>query len=114
MNGYQSYLKRTPKIIELEVMTARKLGYNLGIKLVRGAYMNEERQVAKEQGYESPVQDTIDDTHASYNRNLKHVIENLEGDDCLFVASHNNDSVELAKNMMSARPGLKEKNVRFG
>ncbi len=77
MNGYQCYLKRTTKIIELEVATARKLNYNLGIKLIRGAYMNEERQVAKEMGYESPVHDSIEETHACYNKCATHIIENL-------------------------------------
>jgi len=47
MNGYQCYLKRITSTIELEVATAKKLGYNLGIKLIRGAYMNEERKLAQ-------------------------------------------------------------------
>jgi hypothetical protein len=29
-----------------EVATSKILGYNLGIKLIRGAYMNEERELA--------------------------------------------------------------------
>jgi proline dehydrogenase len=44
-----------PQIIKYEVAASKKLGYNLGIKLIRGAYMNEERQLAKEMGYESPI-----------------------------------------------------------
>jgi len=47
----------------------------LGIKLIRGAYMNEERELAN--GKESPVWDTIEDTHASYNNCLKTIISNL-------------------------------------
>lgn len=47
----------------LEIQTAKKLGYNLGIKLIRGAYMNEERRLAKANNYESPVWDTIEQTH---------------------------------------------------
>ncbi len=46
MNGFQNYLKVTAKKIPLEIQTSKKLGYNLGIKLIRGAYMNEERRVA--------------------------------------------------------------------
>lgn len=37
----------------LELETAKILGYNLGIKLVRGAYMNEERSIAKDA--QSPI-----------------------------------------------------------
>lgn len=36
------------KVIPLEIETARALNYNLGIKFIRGAYMNEERKIAKE------------------------------------------------------------------
>lgn len=49
--------------VPLEIESSRRLGFNLGVKLIRGAYMNEERKVAKAQGYESPVHETIEDTH---------------------------------------------------
>lgn len=74
MNGYQCYLKRMQHLVPLEVATAKKLGYNMGLKLVRGAYMNEERDLAQKYGYESPVWDTIDETHKCYNDNVDHVI----------------------------------------
>jgi hypothetical protein len=31
------------KVVPLEIAASEKLGFNLGIKLIRGAYMNEER-----------------------------------------------------------------------
>jgi len=46
MNGYQCYLKRMEDVIPMEVHASSTYGYNLGIKLIRGAYMNEERQLA--------------------------------------------------------------------
>ena len=48
INGFQQYLKRMERQVPLEIECAKKLGYNLGIKLIRGAYMNEERRLAKE------------------------------------------------------------------
>ena len=48
MNGFQQYLKRMERQVPLEIEAAKKLGFNLGIKLIRGAYMNEERRLAKE------------------------------------------------------------------
>ena len=33
--------------VPLEIECSKRLGYNLGIKLIRGAYMNEERTLAK-------------------------------------------------------------------
>ena len=46
-------------LIPDEISASKALGYNLGIKLVRGAYMIEERTVAAERGVESPVWDNI-------------------------------------------------------
>ena len=48
MNGYQCYLKRMASTIPMEVRASQEAGYNLGIKLIRGAYMNEERELAQE------------------------------------------------------------------
>ena len=42
-----------------------------GAKTVRGAYMHVERARAAEMGYDSPIQDTIEQTHANYNRHAR-------------------------------------------
>lgn len=47
MNGYQNYLKRVAKTLPLEIQAAKLTGYNIGVKLIRGAYMNEERRIAQ-------------------------------------------------------------------
>lgn len=46
MNGYQNYLKRMAGVLPMEVKASKEIGFNLGIKMVRGAYMNEERHIA--------------------------------------------------------------------
>jgi len=46
MNGYQCYLKRMKNVIPMEVRASKEFDFNLGIKLIRGAYMNEERELA--------------------------------------------------------------------
>ena len=89
MNGYQCYLKRMATTIPMEVRASKEAGYNIGIKLIRGAYMNEERALAEEQGHESPVWDTIEGTHNCYNGNMTHIIQEMTDTDMLFVASHN-------------------------
>jgi len=83
-----------------EVATSKILGYNLGIKLIRGAYMNEERALAAEQGYESPIWDTLEDTHECYNESMAYIIDNLKENSMLFIASHNADSVNIAKELI--------------
>lgn len=70
MNGYQCYLKRMEQVIRNEVQTSKILGYNLGVKLIRGAYMSEERALALENNYESPVWETMEDTHKCYDSNV--------------------------------------------
>ena len=113
MNGYQCYLKRMREVIKHEVEASKVLGYNLGVKLIRGAYMNEERDLATKNNYESPVWDTIDDTHSCYNDCMTHVIENLPENSMLFIASHNIDSVEVAKNLIREKK-FDDHRVRFG
>jgi hypothetical protein len=48
LNGYQCYLKRMAQTLRDEVATSKILGFNLGVKLIRGAYMLEERALAAE------------------------------------------------------------------
>jgi len=48
MNGFQCYLKRMTETLRNEVASSKALGFNLGVKLIRGAYMNEERALAAE------------------------------------------------------------------
>lgn len=114
MNGYQCYLKRIGKVIPIEVKSSQAFNYNLGIKLIRGAYMNEERDLAAKLGNESPVWDTIEETHACYNNNVSHLISNMKIDDMVFVASHNIETVALATEL-TQKFGFKEtERVRFG
>ena len=113
MNGYQCYLKRMTNVIPMEVRASQALGYNLGLKLIRGAYMNEEREISAEKGTESPVWDTIDGTHKCYNAAVSHVIEQMKPEDMLFVASHNQDSVTLAKDLVNKRDMKDLERVRF-
>jgi len=75
--------------------------------------MSEERALAATQGVPSPVWDTLEDTHACYNVALDHVLNNLDEKSILFIASHNADSVEIAKNLMNSL-NIKDDRVRFG
>lgn len=113
MNGYQCYLKRMPHVIPMEVETSKRMGYNLGLKLIRGAYLTEERELADKLGVESPVHDTLEDTHNSYNSCLKEAVSNVGERGLVFIACHNKDSIEIAKQMMQER-GLSKERVRFG
>jgi len=112
MNGYQQYLKRMKEIIPFEVATSQMMGYNLGIKLIRGAYMSEERNLAKENHYESPIWDSLEETHQCYNDNLEHIMENLTKDSMLLMACHNTDSIDVAQAKIQEL-GISDNRVRF-
>jgi len=113
LNGYQCYLKRMKGVIEHEVQAAEKLGYNLTLKLIRGAYLSEERELAEKFGVESPVHDTLENTHNCYNDCLKLAIQNSNSKSVIFLASHNQDSIELAKSLIYGK-GINDYRVRFG
>ena len=63
--------------IPMEVEASKQFGFNLGIKLIRGAYMMEEREIADKKGVESPVWDDIDATHNCYNSNMEYLIRHM-------------------------------------
>ena len=64
----QCYLKDAAARIETDMQRASAEGWRFGAKTVRGAYMVVERARAAERGYDSPIWDTLQETHDSYNR----------------------------------------------
>lgn len=93
---------------------AKKEGFSLGIKIVRGAYMEKERERAKEIGYPSPICDTKEATDENFDKTLTYILNNLE-DMSLFVGTHNEFSSYLAMNLMNELKILKNDNrVWFG
>lgn len=114
MNGYQCYLKRMDQVLPMEIFASQNLNYNLGLKLVRGAYMNEERSLAHDEGRESPVWDTIEDTHRCYNTNMERALTQMKPTDMVFIASHNQDTCTLVKSILEKNSPEKHKRVKFG
>ncbi|XP_049553723.1 proline dehydrogenase 1, mitochondrial isoform X3 [Orcinus orca] len=96
-NTYQCYLKDTYDNVTLDVELARREGWCFGAKLVRGAYMAQERARALEIGYEDPINPTYEATNAMYHRCLNYVLEELKHNAraAVMVASHNEDTVRF-------------------
>lgn len=78
---------------------AKKEGFSLGIKIVRGAYMEKERERAEEKGYPSPICDTKEATDDNFNKTMTYILNNL-GDMSLFIGTHNENSCYLAMVLM--------------
>jgi proline dehydrogenase len=104
--------------IKRDVERAERYNYHFGAKLVRGAYMESERALAKKLQYASPIHDTIDETHRCYNDSVNFLLrQSLKTNKKLEVmcATHNQESIEKALQIMDEL-GISRQDgtVRFG
>lgn len=89
----QTYLKDAKERLIISANAAEKMGVPMGFKLVRGAYMSSERQLASSLGVESPIHNTIDQTHACFNDCTSFMLEKIaSGSGAVIIATHNMDS----------------------
>jgi len=111
-NTYQCYLKDSATRLEQDLTRADRLGYHFGAKMVRGAYMESERAMADRFGYESPIHDTPEETHESYNSSIRRVLQYSKTSDPsveVMLASHNQESIQLAVQAMNELDVHREK-----
>lgn len=110
---YQCYLKRTNKQLKQDLERSKREGWVLAAKLVRGAYMVSERELALEKGYPSPIHDSIEETHKCYDQNVESLIKDPHAH--VMIASHNQDSCYKACELMVENNMDKKKGgVYFG
>ncbi len=77
-NTYQLYRHEMLANLKKAFQRAATHSYFLGAKLVRGAYMEKERERAEEQGYPDPIQPNKEATDADYNTALRYCINNKQ------------------------------------
>jgi proline dehydrogenase len=109
-NTYQLY--KTEALINLHHAYQSALGNNyfLGAKVVRGAYMEKERERAEKSGYPSPIHATKEATDTAFNNALLFCINNIERISFM-CGSHNEFSnAYLAKLMF--KKGIKRNDAR--
>lgn len=102
LNTFQMYRHDRLDYLIKSHEKARKEGYLLGAKLVRGAYMVKENNRAKERGYPTPIQPSLEATHADYNTAVKFCLDNVETIGCC-LGTHNEYSIRLATELMRDR-----------
>lgn len=98
-NTYQMY--RHDKLADMKAdhLIARETGFILGVKMVRGAYMEKERKRAQEMGYPSPIQPDKAASDKDYNASLVYCVENIK--EIGFVAgTHNEESSRLLAELL--------------
>jgi proline dehydrogenase len=120
-NTYQCYLKDVPDRLRIDVQRSERFSYHFGAKLVRGAYMESEREFAKEMGVPSPVHESIQDTHECYNNAVEFLLEYSASHSEtkvgveLMLATHNQESIEKAiDNMNKYGIDRRDATVSFG
>lgn len=101
-NTIQLYRKDRLQYLKESRRRAKLDGYIFAVKLVRGAYMEKERERAAEMGYPSPIHETKTDTDHDYNAAIEYCMRHFK--DMAFVAgTHNEQSTRyLAKLMFEA------------
>lgn len=78
---------------------AKKKGFKIGMKLVRGAYMEKERERAQKMNYTDPICSDKKATDDNYNAVLRYMFDNLE-DMAIFNGTHNEESSYLMKELI--------------
>lgn len=81
---------------------AQKEAYILGFKIVRGAYMEKERERAEEKGYASPINPTKEATDQLYDAALEFILDRIDTI-LLFAGTHNEKSSEMVLSTIEKR-----------
>ena len=90
---------------------ARKQGFRIGIKAVRGAYMEKEAHRAEEKGLPNPICASKQATDQNFDLGIQFMMENLDVFD-IFCGSHNENSSLLLTQLMKEK-GLKKNDPRI-
>ena len=93
---------------------ALKEGFKIGIKVVRGAYLEKENDRAEEMGYPTPMCPSKEATDANFDDCISYILENIETIS-LFSGTHNEEScykqIELMEKLGIAKD---DERVGFG
>lgn len=99
-NTYQMYRKDMLTNLKKAVEEARAKNYYVGAKLVRGAYIEKERERAAKLGYPDPMQPDKASTDRDYDAGLEFCIQNKDRVS-LCAGSHNENSAKFLTKLMN-------------
>nr|CAH7756082.1 unnamed protein product [Callosobruchus chinensis] len=103
-NTYQCYLRNALSEVTTDLEQAKRQNFYFGAKLVRGAYLEQERARAAAMGYPDPTNPNFEATTEMYHNTLSECLRRIKefkvkGEDkkiAIMVASHNEDTVRFA------------------
>ena len=84
------------------VQKSKEKGYILGVKLVRGAYLEKENDRAEEKGYPTPMQPNKPATDKDYNEALRLCFQHIDHV-AICAGTHNDESCLLAAELMAEK-----------
>jgi len=89
-------------------------GFYIGMKLVRGAYMEKENERAKEMDYPTPICASKEATDINYDAAVKYMVDHIDTMS-IFEGTHNEESTEFLMNLMEEK-GIKviDNRIWFG
>ena len=110
---YQCYKIHTLKNIEENYKISLSNNYKLGVKLVRGAYMEKERSRAKEFNYSSPIHVFKKETDNEFDNSIEYCINKIDHIS-LWIGSHNEIScIKLMELLNSKKLSKNDERVWF-
>jgi proline dehydrogenase len=101
-NTLQMYRHDRIDFLNKAILKSKEKGFHYGIKLVRGAYMEKERDRAEKLNYPSPIQKDKIHTDEDYNKALEIIIQNIETL-ALCAGTHNENSSQLLANLIDQK-----------
>jgi proline dehydrogenase len=101
-NTIQLYRHDRLHFLNLSYKIAQEKDFILGVKLVRGAYMEKERARAAYKATASPIQANKEDTDRDFNAAAEFCINRIEKIACI-IASHNEASNLYAVQLMEEK-----------
>ena len=110
-NTYQMYRRGMMRNLKDAHHNAVAGRYYLGVKLVRGAYMEKEAKRALKNGYPNPIQPTKEDTDRAFDEAVRFCINNKQRV-FLVNGTHNELSSLILAELMSLH-GVKPNDERF-
>jgi proline dehydrogenase len=101
-NTLQMYRTRRLEYLKNCILQAKSKGYKPGFKIVRGAYMEKERDRAGQLNIPSPIQTDKQSTDQDYNSALKEIVDNIDFVG-LCCGTHNEQSSLLLVELMEEK-----------
>ncbi len=101
-NTIQMYRTGRLEYMAENLQRAKEKGYFIGYKIVRGAYMEKERERANEMNYPDPIQPNKEASDQNYNSGIDFMLANLDKVSAFF-GTHNEKSTELVMDKMAAK-----------